>query len=203
MGAMKRPHVFRRFLRVFCFGMSVVAHAAGTSDYLIQKYRVGRVSPDMAPAEAARQYPAKRVKQWEPFPRVHVIDIDPSADPLKPSSLRIHLDAAQKEIWLITISDPRYHTSGSISIGSTFGALKKAHPNLRVGTQEGEMDRLIVAEIVGEGISCLLPYDDETWKRMKSQPNSSDVPLKIIPDSKVIQSISVIPQPPATAPESE
>src|SRR5690349_10281178 len=98
--------MLRLLLLWLCAGN--VAFAASDSDFSIRHYYVGRVSPTMSPLEASKQYPPERVKWWEPYPRVHVIDIDPSTDPTKPPALRLHLDAEQKHIWLIAIADPRY-----------------------------------------------------------------------------------------------
>lgn len=191
---------------LFFLGISLVATAAwgDASEFLIRDYGVGYVSIHMTPEQAAKRYPAKRVKWWSPYTNVRVIDIDPSPDQnATPPSIRMHLDRDQKSIWLITIADRRYHTEKGITIGSSFGALRKAHPRLQIRMEEGEMDRFIVAEIVGQGIACQLNYDDATWQKMSAQADRQNIPISIIPDEKTIQSLSVYqPQPPSKAPSS-
>lgn len=177
----------------FWMGMCGLAAAAVAPDFLIQNYSVGRVSAVMTPAQAAKQYRAQRVKWWEPYRGVHVIDIDPSPNLGTPPAIRINLDRDQKYIWLISISDKRYQTSKGIAIGSAFSALRKAHPRLKIRAEEGEMDRNIIADIFDEGIACQLEYDDATWRKMLAQPNRQDISISVVPDDKLIQSISVYP----------
>src|SRR5262249_49395871 len=148
-----------------------LGQAALTSDYLVQNFHAGKVSIEMTPLEASQQYASSHVKWWEPYPRVHVIDIDPSGSPGVPPAMRLHLDRDQKEIWLIALSDQRYQTAKGIRIGSTFGALRQAHPQIKIHIEEGEMDKNIVADIPEEGIAFPLEYDDATWAKALLQPD--------------------------------
>lgn len=190
----------KRAFLLLCFSTQLAFAAAPLPDYLVQNYRAGRISADMTPELASKQYPPERVKWWAPYPRVHVIDIDPTADPNAPAALRLYLDRDQKRIVTIGITDIRFRTAQGIGIGSTFGALRKAHPRLTIRTEEGEMDRFIVAEILGEGIACQLQFDELTWKKMLLQPDRFNVPAEIIPEDRVIQSMTVYrPMPVAPA----
>lgn len=173
--------------------MAAAAIAATTdTDFLVGHFRAGRIAITMTPDVAQKQYPAARVKRWEPYPRVAVIDIDPvssqlSADSSQPA-LRLHLDKDQKQIWLISVGDKRYKTDRGIGAGATFGELRKAYPSLTVAQQEGEMDRDIVAQVKDEGLSFVLEFDENSWKKMGRHG-----PVSSIPDDKKIQSLAIVP----------
>lgn len=164
-----------------------LAVAAATNDFLVGHFRAGRISIRMSPAEAQKQYPAARVKRWEPYPRVAVIDIDPAETP----GLRLHLDRDQNKIWLIAVGDKRYKTDKGITIGSTYAELCKAYPSLVLERQEGEMDRIIVAQIKEEGLSFVLEFDEQTWSNLGREGRNPA--LSGVPDEKRIQSISIVP----------
>ncbi len=176
-------------LLLLCSALSSL-HAAGPTQFLIKDHQIGSLRAGMTAADVAKQYPSDRVKVWEPYPRVQVIDVYATTDKTKEPAFRLNLDRSGKA-YSIEVKSTICQTPSGISLGSTFGSLKKAYPKLRVGSQEGEMDQFIQAEAVEEGIHFYLKFDQDLWKRIKRQPNSLDVDPSLIPNDAVINGIMV------------
>jgi hypothetical protein len=181
----------KRILFISLFSLCGFSAAGVNPEFLLQNYKAGLVAVGMSAEEAVRLYPAERTKRSEPFKGLGVIDIFASADQKADPILRLNLDPRAQTVQSIAVYDKRYQTVQGVTLGSTFGALKKAHPKLNVRLEEGEMDRYLLAEIEGQGIVCDLPCDEAVWKSLKRLPNPRDIPQDRIPDTTIIRAISL------------
>jgi hypothetical protein len=177
------------FLIGLCLCASV--QAAVAPEFLLQNYHAGPVAVGMSAEDAMKQYPAERVKRWEPYKAFEVIDIFASADQNAEPALRLSLDRRTHAVQSIGVQDKRYQTSQGITVESTFGELKKAHPKLSIRLESGEMDYYLVAEIESQGIICVLSYDEAAWKALKRKADSQNVPAQLIPDATPIRTLSL------------